>query len=659
MLLLSALGFLVGVSLGFLHTYFSWKKSLTTTATAIVKPLLTRKNLPRLDPLPAAGEVWECSVVVVGGSLGGVAGASAAMRSGAKTCLIELTPWLGGQISSQGVSAVDESLTMRAKENYSKSWIEFKQLIKQQPVELPAWSNISSALKVSDINSCWVAKLCFPPKAGADAAEQLLESSSRLSLGSRWATSTAFKGAEFDSTGRNIVAIYAVRRIPRDPKYLPKGRLSQELTSWYSWFGDQVFEKIPLRLQAPAKGRMIVIDATDTGELVGWAGIPQRLGSESRATTGEIHAAPKDNPECTQAFTFPFVLAIRDDGGLSRAQLALIQSGMSKEEHRRDYSIKGFPVFAGRSFFNYRRIVSKIRNDPFVDSPSLGDITLVNWNRGNDWNLMNPPLILTQEQIIASGQRQNWMGGLSDLALKQAEEHALLFAQWLIETQSRPGFPLAYLSGADSLMGTDSGLSMMPYIREGRRILGRKAYGQSEFMMREADIRTDVSGGRDFSATAIALTHYDIDLHGCRYRNWQPPNEATKAPAREFVVRPTLIPLESIIPQGIDNLLIGGKSIAVTHIVNAVTRIHNSEWSIGAGAGVTAAWLLTQPDLFQSLIGIHTAPPPRLQIEYHSQGRSMYSTHIKTAITPEQIVPQQRMPQLQQALKKQGQRLSW
>ena len=623
-MLMSASIFLVAISLNFLSTYFFQQKiGLTPAPTAPVKALVTSQGWPQLDPLPPAKEVWECSVIVVGGSLGGVAAASEAMRSGAKTCLIESTPWLGGQISSQGVSAVDESLAMRAKENYSKSWIEFKQLIKQQLVELPRASN-TQLVKVADINSCWVGKLCFPPKAGATAAEQLIQSSSQLAPGSHWGTSIAFKGAEFDSTGRNIVAIYAVKRIPRLNKHIPKGRLSQELTSWYSWFDDEDFEKVPLRLQAPANSRAIVIDATDTGELVGWAGIPQRLGSESRATTGEIHASLKDNPECTQAFTFPFVLALQDDQGKSRDRLSHVQPGISKQQHWQDYSIKGFPMFAGRSFFNYRRIVSQNLNDPFVDTPLLGDMTLVNWNRGNDWNVMNPPLILTQEQITTSKQRQNWMGGLSIEALKQAEDHALLFAEWLMETQTKPGFPLAYLSGTESLMGTDSGLSMMPYIREGRRILGRKAYGQNEFMMREADLRTDESGSRDFSATMVGLTHYDIDLHGCRYRNWEPANEATKAPAREFVVRPTLIPIESMIPQRIDNLLIGGKSIAVTHIVNAVTRIHNSEWSIGGAAGVTAAWLVTQPNL-----------------------------------TPEQIVPQHRMPQLQQTFKQLGLRLSW
>ncbi len=635
-LLMSVLGFLVAVSL----VYFKPKPALSTLtstvqkwaikqspqATAKANPLVLSNGWPRLSPLPAPQETWECSVIVIGGSLGGVAAASHAMQSGAKTCLIELSPWLGGQISSQGVSAVDESLKMRALKNYSASWSKFRQSITQQLVDLPAWTNISSPRQVKDINSCWVGTLCFPPKAGAAAAEKLLQSSSRLALGSRWGTSIAFKGAEFNSTGKQITAIYAVRRIPHERNYVPQGRLSQELTSWYSWYGDRTFEKVPLRLIPPPNGRMIVIDATDTGELVGWADIPYRLGSESHATTGEPHAAAKDNSECTQAFTFPFVLAIHNDGGSSREQLASIQTGISVAEHQREFSLDGFPMFAGRSFFNYRRLVSLTRNNPFVATPSPGDLTLVNWSRGNDWSWMNPPLILTEKLLAASGQRQNWMGGLSLNALKEAENHALLFSQWLIATQTKPGFPLAHLSGAESPMGTVSGLSMMPYIREGRRILGRKAYRQNEFIMREPDLRTDLSGGRNFRATAVALTHYDIDLHGCRDRNWKPSNEASGAPAREFVVRPTLIPLESLIPQRIDNLLIGGKSIAVTHIVNAVTRIHYSEWSIGAAAGVTAGWLLTE------------APPD---------------------LTPVQIVPRKLMPQLQQALKKQGLRLSW
>ncbi|MFB2839569.1 FAD-dependent oxidoreductase [Floridanema evergladense] len=583
---------------------------------------------PRLDPLPVAKEVWQCEVVVVGGSLGGVAAASQAMKSGARTCLIELTPWLGGQISSQGVSAIDESDTMIRLSNFSKSWNSFKELIEQQKFKLPSWVKQKQKLSVDDANSCWVGKLCFLPKVGEQAARQLLISSAKSASGSRWGTEIAFKGAQFDRTGKLITAIYAVKRIPRDRNYVPSGRLSEDLNSWYSWSSTDNYEKVPIRLEAPPGKRLMVIDATDTGELVAWARIPHRVGSESYTTTGEVNASLKDNPDCTQAFTFTFVLAIKDDRGVSRAVLSQYQPIFSRKEHRDHFDLIGFPMFEGRSFFKYRRIFSAKGNPRFEGNPSFGDMTLVNWFHGNNWNMMNPPLLMSEARLIQTGQYQNWMGGMSTSTLKHGEDRAFLFAEWLMEVQSNANakFPLAYLIGKDSPMGTLSGLSMMPYFREGRRIIGRKAYGQTNFMVREQDIRKDMTGGRDFQPTAIGVTHYDVDIQGCMYRNWVQPWEAQSAGTTEDKVKPVVIPLESLIPQGVDNLLIGGKAIAVTHIVNGVTRIHQGEWSIGAAAGGTAGWILQQNQ-------------PKL--------------------TPAAIVPNKLMPKLHQYLKNQGLRFNW
>ncbi len=570
-------------------------------ASAASEPKLGSNGRPQLSPLPAAQEVWQCDVVVVSGSLGGVAAAAHSMESGAKTCLIELTPWLGGQISAQGVSAIDESYSMHILENFSASWREFKELLKNQPVKLPDWDTYVRPKTVSDISSCWVGKLCFPPEAGATAAEALLKKAAQFAPGSRWSTSTAFKGAEFDRTGKLITKVYAVRRVPRSPDYMPQGRLSVELHSWYSWQTDADFEKVPIRLEASPGKRLMVIDATDTGELAAWAQVPYRLGSESKKTTGEPHASNFDNPDCTQAFTYPFILAIRDDGGKSFAALEAIKPFYPKHEHLEQFNMDGVDMFTGKSLFNYRRIVSTNRNDPFTSSPKPGDMTVINWTRGNDWNWMDPPLILPHQKLADTGQYANWMGGLSVRALRHGEEHALMFADWLLKNQQRPEFPLTFLTGKDSPIGTASGLSMFPYIREGRRILGRPAYGDKEFLLREQDIREDMVG-RDFSPTVIGITHYDIDIHGCRYRNWLPTGEAQRASVQEYLVRPVRIPLESLVPQGIDNLLIGGKGIAVSHIASAVTRVHYGEWSIGAAAGGTAGWLQNQPDLTPATI---------------------------------------------------------
>jgi FAD dependent oxidoreductase len=579
---------------------------------------------PQLSPLPAHPETWNCDVVVIGGSLGGVAAASQAMRSGATTCLIELTPWLGGQVSSQGVSALDESQALQAEETLSKTWDDFKALLKEQTVQLPAWTNRSGPQKVATMNSCWVGLLCFPPEAGAVASEQLLKTAATSAPDSRWSVAAAFKGAEFDATGRELTAVYAVQRTPRDPHYRPKGRFSAELSGWYSWSSNDEFEKKPLKLQAKPGKRLIVIDATDTGELIGWAGIPHRLGSESLATTGERNASRKDNSDCTQAFTFPFVLAIHDDKGASLKALAQLESDYSKEEHRNDFDLQGFPVFTGRSFFNYRRIVSLNPDDPYESTPGLGDMSIINWNRGNDWKFMDPPLILTSEQIEKSGQRKNWLGGVSVIALRHAENHAFLFAHWLIENHAKQ-LPLTYLYGIESPLGTQSGLSMVPYIREGRRIVGRRAYDQREFAMREADLRVDMPGTRDFSQTAIARIHYSIDIHGCVYRNGGADGEAASAGTFETNVRPTLVPLEALIPQGIDNLIMGGKSIAVTHIANGMTRIHQSEWSIGSAAGATAGWLTQKsPEKLAPVDIVTKNKMPKLRAHLNAQGLGLH-----------------------------------
>ncbi len=587
---------------------------------------LALNGRPQLNPIPATVDVWECQVVVVGGSLGGIAAAAHAMAGGAQTCLIEVAPWLGGQISAQGVSALDESLRMRLSNSFSPSWLRFRQLIKQQPVPLPAWSPGGSARTVADLNSCWVGGLCFSPIAGAAASEQLLQSAHQASPDSRWATMTAFKGAEFDATGRHITVVYGVQRTPRDPNYYPKGRLSAELADWYSWSPTDNFDKSPVKLQPPPGQSMMVIDATDTGELVAWAQVPYRLGSESRETTGEPNAAAFDNPDCTQAFTYTFGLAIHDDGGDSLAALSRLGTTYGLHEHQSVFDLEGFPFFSGKSVFHYRRIVSQTRNNPHTGTPARGDISMINWTRGNDWNWMDPPVILKDHELAASGQYQNWMGGVSQSALKFAEEHALMFARWLLETQVSPDYPLTYLYGPDSPMGTLSGLSMVPYFREGRRILGRSAYGQEAFMLRENDLRYDFPEQRNFASTSVGTTHYAIDIHGCRYRNWGPSGDAVSAPAQEPRVRPIQIPLESLIPQGVDNLLIGGKAMAATHIANASTRIHYGEWQVGAAAGVTASWLMA------------TDAP---------------------VSTPPSIVPAGAMGQLQQAMVRQGLRLSF
>jgi hypothetical protein len=186
---------------------------------------------------------------------------------------------------------------------------------------------------------------------------------------------------------------------------------------------------------------------------------------------------------------------------------------------------------------------------------------------------------------------------------------------------------LRYLNGWKSPMGTAHGLSKYPYIREGRRLLGRpsQTYPQG-FSIDEIDISRQDYGQpfyqqalspmayaalkrslRQLGETGMQRTqstrypdsvgvgHYPIDIHPCmalsppeRPGNYEHPGE-TQGRGNTY---PFQIPLRAMIPQRINNLLVTGKSIATSHISGAAYRTQPVEWSAGAAAGTTAVFAL-------------------------------------------------------------------
>ena len=74
-------------------------------------------------PLTAASsqidQTESCDVLVVGGGLAGVATAHESLHSGRTVCLTELTDWLGGQLTSQGTTALDEARRQRQLQFYA------------------------------------------------------------------------------------------------------------------------------------------------------------------------------------------------------------------------------------------------------------------------------------------------------------------------------------------------------------------------------------------------------------------------------------------------------------------------------------------------------------------------------------------------------------
>lgn len=141
-----------------------------------------------------------------------------------------------------------------------------------------------------------------------------------------------------------------------------------------------------------------------------------------------------------------------------------------------------------------------------------------------------------------------------------------------------PGFEKARLRSMAAHIG----------VRESRRILGRAFLGLGDF-----DFERSVFPS---FPDAIARVSYDIDIHN-------PTGSGTlirRFPAGAWYE----IPYGCIVPQGIDNLLVGGRPISVDHAVHSSMRVMPSACSVGQAAGMAAAMCVAESVLPPALDGV-------------------------------------------------------
>ena len=105
-------------------------------------------------------------------------------------------------------------------------------------------------------------------------------------------------------------------------------------------------------------------------------------------------------------------------------------------------------------------------------------------------------------------------------------------------------------------------------IRESRRILG-------DYLL----TGNDVLAGRDFD-DGIARGIYLLDIHN--------PTENGKRSQLIMLKQPYTIPYRTLLPQGIENLLVAGRCISGDHIALASYRVQSHAMAIGEAAGTAA-----------------------------------------------------------------------
>ena len=76
-------------------------------------------NVPSAGAQTEPVQEVECEILIGGGGLGGVAAAYDSLRLGHQVCMTEITDWIGGQATAQGVSALDERPLQRDNNIFS------------------------------------------------------------------------------------------------------------------------------------------------------------------------------------------------------------------------------------------------------------------------------------------------------------------------------------------------------------------------------------------------------------------------------------------------------------------------------------------------------------------------------------------------------------
>ena len=576
-----------------------------------------------------------CDVLVVGGGLAGVAAAYESLKSGHRVCITEITDWLGGQVSAQGTSALDEKKTQRSQLYFPQGYGEFRQRLVDRYKDQKSPGN------------CWVSAVCFLPKDGHEILQTMLREAEKQGKGNlQFFPNTVVKDLQVSTAGRGQ-QIQSVRGIQHSSASgappLNTEHLSQTIADTYGEDDSSRFKKTIIRFVPPASGQWYVVEATETGELLALADLPYRLGIDGLSYTNPSSPSASDDPYCPQAFTYTFAME-------ATATPPTVELPAFYPQYAKSYSFNSDQYAqAPELVFTYRRILS---TQAIAGSRTIapGDISMQNWNWGNDYGpgTSADNYLYTRQQLAATGQLTpgGWQGGLRVSSLQGGEEQALGYFYWFVagtsdaKLSTKKPFPnVRFLKGFDSPMGTAHGLSKFPYIRESRRLIGRYSYGYpngfaiteisaSRKNFRDAPFYRDNLSAEAYQNLATALAglrtidvirgkispqalqwrsrahiypdslgigHYNLDFHPCMVEsppekpgNQERPRERQGADE----TYPFQIPLRAMIPPKIDNLLVTGKSIAMDHISASAYRVHSIEWSAGAAAGTTASFAL-------------------------------------------------------------------
>lgn len=197
-------------------------------------------------------KLLQTEVLVIGGGTAGTAAAVSSARMGVSTVLINAHPWLGGMLTSAGVSAVDGNTKLP-----SGFWGEFRDSLIQR-------YGSAAALKTG-----WVSNAMFEPAVGAAIFKNIAANETQLNV---------FNNSQW-------------------------GKISRHPQGW------------EVKVETP-KGSLTVvtkqlIDATELGDVAAAVGVVYSVGMDSTSTYNEDIAPAKSNT-IIQDLTYVVTLEEKD-----------------------------------------------------------------------------------------------------------------------------------------------------------------------------------------------------------------------------------------------------------------------------------------------------------------------------------------------------------
>ena len=400
----------------------------------------------------------DCDVLIVGGSLGGVAAALRAAEMGSSVMLVEQTKMLGGQLSSQGVSTPDENDWIETTGG-TASYLAFRREVRDYYTSRFKLSAEGRAQEYFNPGSCWVSRLSMEPQVAHDILSRML-----LKL----------KGVSF-LFGMKPVAVEMDGDRACSVRF--EGANDWDLTLSASY----------------------ILDATDTGELLPLAGVEHVIGAESREQTGEPDAPDQPHPDWIQPFTFPFALEMRPKGEDHTINPPPDYERMKKIQGYRilDGAMKG--MFGDWGWWSYRRIIAA-KN--FDDPAYPCDIAMINTGSNDFMGDVYPTGKSDRDAITLAEGRMASLGYVYWLQTECPRE----------DNPSRCGYPEFKLRW--DLFNMPDGIAPKPYIRESRRILALHTIIEQEIVAKDSSGVEWQTGDRAAHYDdSCGIGHYWLDVH--------------------------------------------------------------------------------------------------------------------------------------------------